>query len=419
MAKPQGRWTDAFLAFRLTLDPRKLWLAFRGLVLSAALVGLFLALVAWLYSAYSNSLPPENGWLTAWGNGRLVDGAGLFAAWLVTSPPCVATLWPLAAVALLLVVIWCYYGAAIVRLMVVEYALGERIEVVSATDFARRNHGAFCGTTLTLPAIAALLALGIAFVGLVASNVLSAVVVCVGVLASGVGASLAADRTHSRWAGACTGVLGVAASGTAALLLARWGVRVPYVGEVVAALLSPLAVVAGLLVVVFLLWTVLGAPTMFGTLCSSDGDVFQAWSRSFHYLFVRPWLFLWLCAVLAMYGGACLAFVWMLRVGTEWAVVSALAGGSLGRYTAVLHPMGAHLLGAGGSGDSIMGVALSAHRVLLDLLVLSFWATFECAAMTILYFVLRRSVDGTPHDQVHLEPEDEQVLHPTPAAVSG
>jgi len=164
---------------------------------------------------------------------------------------------------------------------------------------------------------------------------------------------------------------------------------------------------------------VLGAPTMFGTLCSSDGDVFQAWSRSFHYLFVRPWLFLWLCAVLAMYGGACLAFVWMLRVGTEWAVVSALAGGSLGRYTAVLHPMGAHLLGAGGSGDSIMGVALSAHRVLLNLLVLSFWATFECAAMTILYFVLRRSVDGTPHDQVHLEPEDEQVLHPTPAAVSG
>jgi hypothetical protein len=51
MKKPRSEWTDVFLSFRLTLDPRKLWLAFRGLVLSVVLVGLLLAVLASIYHA--------------------------------------------------------------------------------------------------------------------------------------------------------------------------------------------------------------------------------------------------------------------------------------------------------------------------------------------------------------------------------
>ena len=43
MRQPKGDWTDLFRTFRMSLDPRKVWLAFQGVVWSLVFVGLLLA----------------------------------------------------------------------------------------------------------------------------------------------------------------------------------------------------------------------------------------------------------------------------------------------------------------------------------------------------------------------------------------
>lgn len=393
MRTAQGRWTDIFLAFRLALDPRKLWLAFRALVLSLVLVGLLLALVAWVYPA---------------------SGVELAAY-----PPRLTSVVLLAGADLILILVWAYYAAALMRLMAVEYALGERIEVASALAWARRKYASFCGSILILGAMAALLCVGIAFVGLIAANVLAAGVLVAGIVAAGFAAAVCSAKMRSGWAGLAVGAVGVVASVAAAVLLARAGVRIPYVGEVLAGLLSPLAFLAGLLVVILLLWMLFGSPLMFGTLSSSDGDVFEAWSRSFHYLLARPWLFLFLGLMFAVYAAACMGFVLALRVGAEWAVLSSLSAGLLGQYEVSLGWFG-HIVKNPVTGSAkVLDFFLGANRLLLNLIVLSFWATFKCAAMTILYFVMRKAVDGTPATEVHLEPRDRELINPPRAAEQG
>ena len=46
MRTPKSDWTDLFLAFRMLLDPRKLWLAFKGVAFSVILIGVLVMLFA-------------------------------------------------------------------------------------------------------------------------------------------------------------------------------------------------------------------------------------------------------------------------------------------------------------------------------------------------------------------------------------
>ena len=464
MRTPQGRWTDVFLAFRLSLDPRKLWLAFRGVVLSLLLVGLLLAVLAAAYhargvrfAAFKESPPagqraPHVVWkrITAeaargapaqavveadtdvWGAlrrgrfGQAVTATGAFATALARAACDAPVLWlhpacfDLALVVvlceLLLLLIWSYYGAAILRLLAVEYALGERIETASALAYARRKHHSFYGAPLGLVAAVLVLALCIAAVGLLAANVLVAVVFILGLPATGVAAAVVFDRSRSGWLGLAVAAGGLAAAVVLALLLARTGWPIPYVGEIAAGLLSPLAFLAGALIALIAIWLVLGTPLMFGALSSSDCDAFEAWSRSFHYLFTHPWhvLFLWLA--LCVYGAACMAFVFGVRLGAEWATLWPLSAGLLGRYELVYPATGGGLVVAGARGAAVLAFCLALNRLFLNLIVLSFLAVFKCAAVTILYFLLRQRADGTPITEVHLDPRDRQLIHPEPAA---
>jgi hypothetical protein len=384
------------------------------MLLSLVLVGLVLMAVAWAYAS-SGAQTPAGPWRLAWEQGSVVWATQLFACDLVRALPAPAAALPLFGAELILLLIWAYYGVAIMRLDAVEYAAGLRTEVSSATAWARRQYGAAVGSILVLLVVAGVLGVGVAYVGLIAANVLSALVLLVGVLATGVAAAVCTDRAHSRWAGLGVGLVGLAITVVAAALLARGGIRIPYVGEVLAGLLSPLAFASGGLMVVLLLWVAFGSPLMFGTLATAESDVFEAWSRSFHYIVTHPWRYLFLFLVWVGYGLACLAFVWAVRVGTEWLTVSALAGGLLGDSGAVLFPWGARLILPDTGGADVLRVFLNINRVALDLLVFSFWASFKCAAMTLLYFLMRRAADGTAVTEVHLEPRDRELLEP-PAA---
>ena len=480
MKRPKGEWTDLFRTFRMSLDPRKLWLAFRGIIVSLVLLGLVLAALAILFhargmrfdvgpapsragqgaptaAAAAATQPKEDDdfvlaptdvlgalWHSGFAGGVrattafttcLFRDAALDAlgppgpgatpppspvSRLLNSEKLAAALVTSLVMAFVLLLVWSYYGAAIMRVAAVEYALGERIELKSATAYARRKHHSFYGAPLGIALAIVAIALGVAVVGLIGWNIL---VVCLGgagVLAAGIAGSRVHDSTRSTAGAACVvvGMLVVTGAVCAWVAGAEW--RVPWLGEIAAGLLSPLAFVGGLVMVLLAVWLAFGAALMAGALSSSDSDTFDAWSRSFHYLFVHPWRYAWYVAVALAHAAACLAFVWVVRVAVEWATLWPLAVGLLGRFELAYHYMtGGGDAGAGTGAACLLGFFLTADRLLLDLLFLSFVVSYSATAKTIVYFLMRRCSDGTPITEVHLEPRDRDVVYPAPAADKG
>jgi len=227
------------------------------------------------------------------------------------------------------------------------------------------------------------------------------VIALVGLAAIGLGASVVRDKTRSS-----APALGFALAGLAVLVgvlaLVGWlGWRVPHVGEVVLGIFSPLALVAGLVTVLLCIWLVCGLLLMAGVVATSNVGAFEAWSRSFHYLFMHPWRYAFYLLVALAHGVACLAFVCLVRLGAEWAAFFPLS-------------VGAVMLG-GEVNEPLLAFFLSLGRLLLDAVVLAFVAGYFFTAQAIIYLLLRRCADGTPITEVHLEPRDRDRVVAPPA----
>jgi len=447
MRQPKGHWTDLFCTFRMSIDPRKLWLAFRGVVWSLVFVGLLLVLLAGAFSVRGAPFAVE---ADVWGAirrgelGQAVAATQAFAETLFRTAaqelpgqfaraaergysPVYAVLKSQALVAatisgllivLVLLLVWSYFGGAIMRIAAVEYALGERIGLASATAYAKRKHHCFYGAPLGLVAAIVLVGMAPLVGGLVVWNVLVVALAVAGLL----GAIIAAAKTREKGGplpvaiGAGIGVLVVTA--IVCTLVVRLGLRIPYVGEVLLGVVSPLLFVGGLVMVVVAIWCLCGTPLMAGTLASSDSDVFDAWSRSFHYLFVHPWRYIGYMLVVIAYGLVVVGFVYVVRVATEWAILAPIAFGLQGDFDAVYH-----FMTGGGPMDTgqvrmaprVLAFFLSMDRFLLNLIFVSFIASYSATAKTVVYFLMRRCADGTPMSEVHLEPPDQEIVCPTPS----
>ncbi len=445
--QPEGKWTDLLRTFRLALDHRKLWLGFKGVVLSVVLVGALLVLLASAYQALGRSygaLPtPEGGGPQVaservdavpdvWGEvraghlGGALGATRLFLAGLAKNA-CLSlhsiaeradlgvygrlvALWSSPAgdllvfaglSALVLLFIWSYYGGAIMRIAAIEYGLGERIELKSASAYAWRKHQSFYGPPLGLAvAIAVLMAL-VAIASLAAWNLVVVGIGLVGLVAVVVAAGVARDRKRSGKVGLAVGLGGLVVLVVVLWLLARLGVRIPYVNEIAVGIFVPLALLGGFVMAIMAVWLAFGTPLMAGTIATSDTGTFDAWSRSFHYLFVHPWRYLFYLVVAGAYGAACLAFVLVVRKGTEWLAFVPLSVGPL--------------LAGGALATRTLEFFLVVGRLLLDLVFLSFVASYLFSALAVVYGLMRLRVDGTPPSEVHLEPRDREFLGPAPS----
>ncbi len=433
MRKPKGDCTDLFLAFRMLLDPRKLWLAFKGVLFSAALVAVLLALFACMHdltmvpASAAQSEADVLGPLRAWRLGAAARATRAFVIGLLRDacadlrgiaatagrPPldravrlfasqALATLVALGAlIAFVLLFVWSYYGAAIMRLAAVECATGDRIELRSATAYTRRKHQSFYGPPLGLAVAALAVGFLILLAGLLVWNALLILVALVGFVAVVVGASAVRDRLRSGPASLGFAALGAVVLVAILALIATMGWRIPYLGEVLVGVLIPLALLGGFVIAILCLWMVFGLPLMAGVVATSDVGAFEAWSRSFHYLFVHPWRYASYVLVAAAHGAVCMAFVHLVRVGTEWAAFAPLSVGTL-------------LIG-GQACEPLVTAFLVAARVLLSLVFLAFVAGYIFTSHAIIYLLLRRCADGTPITEVHLEPRDRERLVPPPA----
>jgi hypothetical protein len=317
--------------------------------------------------------------------------------------------------ALLFLTIWSYFGGAIARIAAYEIAKdGERIETRKALQFARRKFWSFFWAPL-------ICVIGFFFFA-----------VC-------------------NYAGGLVGHV----------------LDIVKIGAPLVALLLPLALLSGFIMTLICVGTVTGLPLFAPAVAAEGTDSFDAVSRGFSYVYSRPWHYVWYQLVSSAYGYVCIGFVILFAIamchlgisaGAEgfelsgawskgefhkvandaWALILSPEHKSCGQYewdplslAKGPHPYGRlqnlanHLVGVDYENR---GVAKDSHHIASFLitfwlaitlgLALGYVVSFFISQQTMIYYILRKKVDGIEMNEVFEESEEEAkpAEAPKPAA---
>jgi hypothetical protein len=190
---------------------------------------------------------------------------------------------------------------------------------------------------------------------------------------------------------------------------------------------------------------------MYPTISTEGSDSFDAISRSYSYIYQAPWQYAWYCFVALLYGAVVIFFVGlmgslMVYMG-KWGVAQApgfserdtqylymYAPTSFGWRDLLLHKAPSVetvevIRNSGQVGETytlnqnftknlalwnyVGAFLVTVWLYLLFLLVVGFGYSFFWSAATIIYFLMRRNVDDTELDEVHLEQTEPEVPYPT------
>ncbi|HZE95937.1 MAG TPA: hypothetical protein VE981_02810 [Planctomycetota bacterium] len=447
MRELKGDWRDLFNGFMVALDLRKCFLALLGIFVTICACG-------GLTIVLGNSIdrrtvePPKNLILHEWWHTQQVswdviyNGAYVIEPVAVSAAPSGAMMAPKSApvtvstpllkrvkasafvrigytvvFVLLFLTIWSYFGGAIARIAAYEIAKdGERIETRKALQFARRKFWSFFWAPL-------ICIIGFFFF-----------FVC-------------------NYAGGLVGSI---------LDFAK-------IGAPLVALLLPLALLSGFIMTLICVGTVTGMPLFAPAVAAEGTDSFDAVSRGFSYVYSRPWHYIWYQVVSSVYGYVCIGFVilfaiLMCHLGIEagaqgfelsgvwkpgafhkvanesWALILSKDHQPCGLYSwdpmdvlKTPHPYGRlqHL------GNSIVGVNFEDRGVFegkdtFASFLITFWlaitlglalgyvVSFFISQQTMIYYILRKKVDGIEMNEVFEESEEEakpaEVAKPAAAA---
>ena len=401
MRTHRENWRDIALTFRIAMDPRKIVLGTVGVLMTMiVLMALTIIVSGWWPEAHATlqrvMREPGQVAMDVMAQkvqprlARLADHpVDTLAHWtqvavgkvFPTTYSRFAGIQPLsprkiaffAAVAVLALFIWSFFGGAIARIAALDFAKGKRPEVGEATQFAARKFASFFWSPVVPLIFAAFFMI-------------------------------------------CNILLG-------------WVGQIPVAGPVIMGLFFALAIISSFVALVLLIGTFFGAPFMWPTIAMEGTDAFDAISRSFNYFFARPVKTLWCCLVACFYGLIATAIVVALVYVVLALAVASVGFGMGSGFTIIGMSLGTGAscapatLGGGCCGaSSAMSVGETGGLLLLRIvltmatvLVLGFIVSFKISACTAVYAVLRRDVDGTPMAEVY-EPEPEEELPPIPAA---
>jgi hypothetical protein len=226
------------------------------------------------------------------------------------------------------------------------------------------------------------------------------------------------------------------------------------VGDILFVLLWPLILLAGLVMAVVVVGLV-GYPLMYTTISAEGSDSFDAISRSYSYVYQAPWQYVWYGLVALCYGAVLVFFVGfmgsLIVYSSKWAVSQApvsdsrepsylfmWAPTSYGWRDLLLYKsVNAETVPEINNRGQVVSVTdlrvtptyelsptnyfaafvVSVCLYVLFLLVVGFSYSYFWTASTIIYLLMRRKVDDTELDEIHLEEEPEQTW--TPPATTG
>lgn len=206
--------------------------------------------------------------------------------------------------------------------------------------------------------------------------------------------------------------------------------NIPFLGPIVVGALFFLALAAGFVMTLVILGLGGGLNLMYPTIAVEGSDSFDAISRSFSYLYARPWRLAFYSAVAVVYGALCYMFIryfldllLMLTHFFAGLLVFGRAPNSDPLWTAIWS--GPTITGrlaysvdyfSLGVGPSIGAFLIWCWIHLLAALLGAFAVSFYFVASTSIYYLMRKEVDATELDDVYLEQSEEDFGESLPVA---
>ncbi len=194
--------------------------------------------------------------------------------------------------------------------------------------------------------------------------------------------------------------------------------NIPWAGELIIGVFLLLALLAGGLITAVLIGAVAGFNLMFPTIAYEDSDCFDAISRSFSYVYAKPWRMGFYTAIAVVYGAISYIFVRLFAFLLLWVSYRFLALGVFDankKLTAIWpEPNFADFLGS--TSPAVGNWAESTAAFLVCLIVLavvgllaSFVISFYFSANAIIYALMRNRVDNIALEDVYKAPEKTQT----------
>ena len=217
------------------------------------------------------------------------------------------------------------------------------------------------------------------------------------------------------------------------LFLYGFVAAIPIVGELIAGLGFGLVLLIAFVQALLIVGGLAGLGLLYPTIAVEGSDTFDAFSRSYSYVFGRPWRTVFYTLVAAIYGTLCFVFVKLLVglvfllthrvVGFGMNLDTASQAGGLGKLEAMWSspsfagPFFGRFFAFPLNWSESIGTFCTAIWVFMLVgLVIGFAISFFFTANTLIYLLLRRVVDATELDEVYVE-EFEQPGEAEPAAV--
>jgi hypothetical protein len=197
--------------------------------------------------------------------------------------------------------------------------------------------------------------------------------------------------------------------------------NIPIVGELIMGICMLLALIAGALIAVVLIGAVAGFNLMFPSVAYDGSDCFDAISRSFSYVYTKPWQMLFYSAIATVYGAICYIFVrffafllfsvthCFLKLGVlgDNSKLAEIWPGS--SFTRLVGPLD---LSAANWSQSVAILLIYLCLLVVIGFVVSFIISFYFSANTIIYSLMRNKVDDTALEDIYT-PGDEAETEPT------
>ncbi len=206
---------------------------------------------------------------------------------------------------------------------------------------------------------------------------------------------------------------------------------IPFIGEILVGIFFFLALAAGFVMTLVALGTAGGLNLMYPTIAVEGSDSFDAISRSFSYVYARPWRMLWYSIVAIAYGAFAFLFV-RLFVYMTLAFAHKFTGLWVASTTSGEQPVWNSIWPGSGMwhlpyeipylslsvGQSIAAFSVAVWVFLTISFLGAFLISYYFSSSTIIYYLMRREVDATELDDVYVEQSEDEFAEPIPAATS-
>lgn len=164
----------------------------------------------------------------------------------------------------------------------------------------------------------------------------------------------------------------------------------------------PLAVLAGFLMTLIAIGTVFGSPLFYPAISAEGTDAFDAISRGFGYVYTRPWHYIFYQLVALGHGIVSVGFVYLF--GWLMLTFTNASGFSMGK---TFHNITNIWIQTPDSAlETVAAYIYAFWFSLVAGLVLAYGLSYFFSAQTIIYFLLRKKVDGIEVNEVYEEKEE-------------